>query len=301
MPPPLQRWLLAARPKTLAAALVPVLIGGALAHANSSFQLLPWLLCLGFATGIQVGTNFANDYADAGRGADGPRRIGPARAVASGWINAATMRRATAIVFTLSFAIGLGLVPFGGPWLIAVGLASVLCGYAYTAGPYPLGYNGWGDVFVFVFFGLVATGFTFYVQSGSFAFAGAPAADVIVWLAGSVPGALATNLLVVNNYRDAPQDAAVGKRTLAVRFGRRFASGQFLFLNALAIAVPVAFALLLGWYFCTAALLAVPLMLDAQRRLVRAVTAAEFKLVLTRSATGLLLCGGLFALGIALG
>ena len=138
-------------------------------------------------------------------------------------------------VFAAAFCVGLGLVAWGGPWLIAIGVASILCGVAYTGGPWPLGYHGLGDVFVFVFFGLVAVGATYFVQAGRW--------SVDALIVSAPVGLLAANILVVNNYRDADTDAAAGKRTLVVRFGRRAARGQFVVSLGLAFLFP---ALLLG-------------------------------------------------------
>lgn len=233
--PRVNAWILAARPKTLPAAVVPVALGSALAFVDGGFALFPALVCLSFALLIQVGTNFANDYFDYVKGADTAERIGPTRAVAAGWISPGAMRWATAAVFILSIAVGALLLPYGGPWLLVVGLLSVLCGVAYTGGPYPLGYHGWGDLFVFIFFGLVATGFTYFVQTGFWS-AGA-------WILGCVPGALAANILVVNNLRDATTDAKAGKRTLVVRWGTGWGEAQYIAMWTLAYAV----TLYLGW------------------------------------------------------
>ena len=294
-------WLLAARPKTLSAAAVPVFVGGAMAIAGDVFHFLPCLICLVFALLIQVGTNFANDYYDFLKGADDERRIGPSRAVASGWISPAAMHRGMLIVFSLAFIAGCLLIPWGGWWLLVVGIVSITCGFAYTGGPYPLGYNGWGDIFVFVFFGWVATGFTFYVQAGSFVVI-LPGADGMLWcwLAGMGPGALATNLLVVNNVRDQPLDGQAGKRTLAVRFGRNFGIFQYGILSFVALGVPLVFALGGGLPGCFLILLAVPLAVGNYRLLKRASGRDCYETVLVRTAVLLLLAGGLFALGLAI-
>ena len=242
-------WASAARPRTLPAAIAPVVVGSGLAWRDGHFDGRAAGLCLGFALLVQVGTNFANDYYDFVRGADTVKRIGPRRAVAAGLIAPATMRRATWLVFAVAFACGLGLIAWGGPWLLVIGVASILCGYAYTGGPWPLGYLGLGDVFVFIFFGLVAVGATYFVQAGRLT------ADALL---AAVPiGLLASNILVVNNYRDADTDAAAGKRTLVVRFGRGFSRAQF---NAsLALAVIVVPAVLAGRDHCAWRLLPIVL------------------------------------------
>lgn len=227
-------WVEAARPRTLAAAVVPVGIGTALAHAHGSAG---WsaAVCLAFALLVQIGTNFANDYYDFVRGADTAARVGPRRAVAAGLVSPGTMRLAMWLVFGAAFAVGLLLVVGRGWILLPVGIVSILCGLAYTGGPWPLGYNGLGDVFVFLFFGLVAVVATFYVQTGAIA------ADAVI--CGAAVGLLSANILVANNYRDAETDAAAGKRTLVVRFGRRFAVWQYALSNAIAWSAPI------GLYF----------------------------------------------------
>ncbi len=247
-------WLEAARPKTLPAAVVPVALGTALAARNDQFDFVPAVICLLFALLIQIGTNFANDYYDHRKGADTADRIGPARAVASGWVRPRTMLIATIVTFFFALLFGSLLIPYGGYGLIAVGLLAVVCGIAYTGGPYPLGYNGLGEVFVFLFFGFVATGFTYYVQTGHWT------ADV--WWLGCIPGALASNLLVINNLRDIPTDRVANKRTLAVRFGFRLGVVQFAAQSAIAFVATLILALrqesvvvVLPWIFVAWALL----------------------------------------------
>lgn len=212
-------WIEAARPKTLPAAVVPVWLGSALAASGRDFAFFPALICLSFALLIQIGTNFANDYFDFHKGADTKERIGPARAVASGWIAPRTMLIATIAVFVLALLTGSLLIPYGGYRLLMVGVLAVLFGVAYTGGPYPLSYYGVADVFVFIFFGFVATGFTYYVQVGTW--------PPELWMLGLIPGALSTNLLVVNNLRDIPTDRRANKRTLAVRLGFRAGVAQY--------------------------------------------------------------------------
>ncbi|HWA11066.1 MAG TPA: 1,4-dihydroxy-2-naphthoate polyprenyltransferase [Opitutaceae bacterium] len=230
-PGPVQIWVAAARPRTLPAAVAPVIVGSALAWHAGRFDAGAALLCLGFALLVQVGTNFANDYYDFVKGADTAARVGPRRAVAAGWVAPAVMRRAMILVFAAAFLLGLSLIHWGGPWLLAVGVASIASGLAYTGGPWPLGYHGLGDLFVFIFFGLVAVCATYYVQAGEVS-----RAAVVV----AVPiGLLAANILVVNNYRDAATDALAGKRTLVVRFGRGFARTQFGLSLLVAGLVPV--------------------------------------------------------------
>jgi 1,4-dihydroxy-2-naphthoate octaprenyltransferase len=226
-----QVWLAAARPRTLPAAVAPVFVGSALAGRVGKFDALAALICLAFALLVQIGTNFANDYFDFRHGADTAERIGPRRAVAAGWVTPAAMHRAMWGVFGAAFFVGLALLAWGGWWLLGIGVACIGCGIAYTGGPYPLGYHGLGDIFVFLFFGLVAVGTTFYVQAGTVT------AEAVI--AAVAIGALTTNILVVNNYRDVETDRVAGKRTLVVRFGRHFARTQFALAHTIALTAPI--------------------------------------------------------------
>lgn len=214
-PTPLQAWFLAARPKTLAAGLVPVLVGTSIAYMHDGLLWVPALACALGSILIQIGTNLANDYFDHKKGADTADRVGPARAVQQGWIEPRAMAVATAITLTIALLIGLYLIDIGGWPIAAIGVASLICAVAYTGGPLPLAYVGLGDVFVFVFFGLAAVGGTCFVQLLHVP----PSA----WFAGAAIGLLATAILVVNNLRDRKTDAIANKRTLAVRFGPRVA------------------------------------------------------------------------------
>ena len=225
-------WLEAARPRTLPAAIAPVLAASALAWHDGAFAPAPAALCLAFALLVQVATNFANDYFDFVKGADTAARVGPRRAVAAGLIAPGTMKRAIAATFAAAFITGLGLLPWGGWWLLGVGVASLASGYAYTGGPWPLAYHGLGDLFVFLFFGLVAVAATYALQAGS--------VTAEAWLVAVGIGALAANILVVNNYRDAETDAVAGKRTLVVRWGRDAAKVQFVASLVVAGLVPAA-------------------------------------------------------------
>jgi 1,4-dihydroxy-2-naphthoate octaprenyltransferase len=239
-------WLMAARPQTLPAAAAPVLVGTGLAVHDGVFAPLPALFALVGAALIQVATNFANDYYDAVQGADTEDREGFTRVTASGLISAPEVKRAMYLTFLASVVVGAYLVAVGGLPILVIGLLSIASGIAYTGGPYPLGYHGLGDVFVFVFFGVVAVVGTYYVQAaatlaGTFPL-GIPQGTVTTAAVGaSLPvAALATNILVVNNLRDRREDARTGKRTLVVRFGPRFARAEYVGLFALAYAVPLA-------------------------------------------------------------
>ena len=229
-------WVEAMRPRTLSAALAPVLVGTALAWRTGEAKGGAAASCLGFALLIQIGTNFANDYYDFLKGADTAERVGPRRAVASGLIAPATMRTAMIVVFAAAFLLGLTLLSYGGWPLLVIGVASIACGIAYTGGPYPLAYHGLGDLFVFLFFGLVATGATAFVQTGR-----VTAASLV---AGAAVGAVATTLLVANNYRDVETDAKAGKRTLLVRWGRSYGRTQFAIAHAVAVTAPLGLVML---------------------------------------------------------
>ncbi len=212
-------WLLAARPATLPAAVAPVLVGTAVAYRDGHFRALPFLAALVAAVLIQIGANFANDWFDFRKGADTDARLGPIRVTQSGIFTERQIARATALAFGLATLVGLYLVAVGGWPILLVGLASIAAGIAYTGGPYPLGYHGLGDLFVFIFFGVVAVTGTYYVQAN--AVSGTA-------LAASAPmGLLITAILVVNNVRDIETDRVAGKRTMAVRIGRRATRVQY--------------------------------------------------------------------------
>lgn len=293
---PLSRWkiwLLAARPKTLPAAVAPVLVGSALALQAGGFRPLPALLCLAFALLIQIGANYANDYFDFCQGADGPDRMGPSRAVASGWVTPPAMLWATILVLVLAFLVGVNLVLYSGWWLVGVGVICILCALAYTGGPYPLGYNGLGDLFVFVFFGPVAVMLTVYLQTGELGWG--------AWWAGAACGLLAANILVINNYRDAAGDARVGKRTLVVRYGRRFARLQYFYSWLIAMAAPVLIGLAGAGPWVLIACLSLPLAFRLNARLLHAQTRNDFQDLLAGSARLLLVYALLLSLGLFLG
>jgi 1,4-dihydroxy-2-naphthoate octaprenyltransferase len=226
-------WFHAARPKTLPAGSAPVIVGTALAFDAGMLHLPSALCALAGSLLIQIGTNLANDYFDHAKGADAPGRLGPVRATQAGLISPRAMLRATAAVFLLACLPGLYIVWRGGWPFIAVGLLSILCGVLYTAGPYPLGYLGLGDLFVLVFFGPVAVGGTYYVQ--------AHALDGGVLLAGLACGLMSVAILTVNNLRDIEQDRFARKMTLAVRFGRTFARAEYATALAVSLfAIPAA-------------------------------------------------------------
>ena len=213
-------WLEAARPKTLPASISPVIVGCALAFRDGAFQWIPAILCLLVALLAQVASNFANDYFDYKKGADGADRLGPERAVAQGWIAPESMLKGTFLTLGLACLCGCGLFFFAGWKLIFVGIAIALGVLAYSAGPFPLAYRGLGDICVLLFYGIIPVCFTYYVQALQFTW-------LTLILSISV-GLLSVNILIVNNYRDYRQDKAANKRTTIVLFGRRF--GRIVYL-----------------------------------------------------------------------
>lgn len=224
-------WLLAIRPRTLPAAVAPVLVGTATAWSDGAFALLPGLAALASALLIQIGTNLANDYFDYVKGVDIEGRKGPVRVAQSGLLAMPTLRAGIVVTFAAAAAVGLYLVAVGGFPILVLGIAALLSAVAYTGGPFPIGYHGLGDLFVFVFFGLAGVCGTYYVQ--------ALALTPTVVIAGVAVGALTTAILVVNNLRDIDTDRQTGKRTLAVLLGLRATRLEYMCLLILAYAVPV--------------------------------------------------------------
>ncbi len=290
---PAKAWVMATRPKTLPAALIPVMVGTAVAFAQERHAWLAASAALLGAMLIQIGTNLANDYFDFKKGADTEDRLGPTRVTQAGLIDEYAVRNAMVLTFALSAAVGAYLIWVGG-WPIAViGVLSILSGVAYTGGPFPLGYHGLGDVFVFVFFGLIAVTATHYVQAGEWSF---------VALLASIPiGCLSVAILIVNNYRDMDTDVLAGKRTLAVRFGRRGTQVQYASMLIIAYAVPIAQYLMGqadGWIVLP--LLSVPLAMTLMRQFVT-LRGRDLNPVLERTAKLLVLYGVLYTVGIIMG
>jgi 1,4-dihydroxy-2-naphthoate octaprenyltransferase len=261
-PERLRAWLLAARVPTLSAAVVPVLAGTAAALAEGHFRLLPFVAALAAAVLIQVGTNFANDYFDFRKGADTAERLGPVRVTQSGLLSPEAVRNATVLMFGLAALIGLYLVAVGGWPILVIGLLSIAAGVLYTGGPWPLGYHGLGDLFVFIFFGIVAVTGTYYLHTGTVTLAA---------LGSSIPvGCLVTSILVVNNLRDIDTDRAAGKRTLAVRIGARATRLQYLLLLAVAYLTPPTRWLLGSSVWAFLPWLTLPLAVSLARRMLMA-------------------------------
>ncbi len=231
-PSPLRAWLSALRPATLTVGAVPVIVGSAVAFGEGGFDLLPALLCLSGALLLQIGCNLVNDVEDFRRGADTADRLGAPRAAQRGWLTPQALRRGAGLTFALAALVGGALTWHAGWPVLAIGVAGLLAAYAYTAGPWPLGYLGLGDALVLLFFGPVAVVGAAYAQLGQ--------APAVAWWAAAPIGALATAVLVVNNLRDRVGDARAGKRTLAVRFGATAARGEYLALVLSALLTPLA-------------------------------------------------------------
>jgi len=288
-------WLLASRPATLPAAAVPVFVGaGAAVSEGASLRPLVFAITLVCALLIQVGTNFANDYSDFHRGADHDGRLGPVRVTQSGLITQAGVRRGIVVAFGVAALLGMWLAWIGGWPIIVIGVLSIVSGLAYTGGPFPLGYHGLGDIFVFVFFGLIAVTGTAFLQTGAWS------QLAVVF---SVPvGLLVTNILVVNNLRDLPTDRAANKRTLAVRIGDRSTRIQYALFAGVAYAVPLVLAitdeshrwLMLTW-------LSLPLGVGLTRSVLGGLAGRDLNPVLKRTGQLLLLFGVLFAAGAVIG
>jgi 1,4-dihydroxy-2-naphthoate polyprenyltransferase len=288
---PARAWILAARPATLPAAVVPVLVGAAAALAEGvSFRPLVFAMTLLCSILIQIGTNFANDYSDFLKGADHEGRLGPVRVTQSGLISQSEVKRGIFIAFGLAVLIGLYLASIGGWPIVAIGVFAILSGLAYTGGPFPLGYHGLGDVFVFVFFGVIAVTGTAYLQTERWS---------SLALLLSIPiGLLVTNILVVNNLRDLPTDIAAGKRTLATRIGDRATRLQYALFMAVAYLVPLGLSFSQpGRRPMLLPLLTLPSGIKLVRRVLGGLSGRDLNLILKR--TGLLLLAFGFLLSLA--
>ena len=281
-------WLLAARPRTLPAAVTPVLVGTALAVSRGKFDPLVFVATLAVSLLLQIGANFANDVFDFLKGADVARR-GPTRVTQSGLLSSREMLLSTGAIFALAAIAGLYLVSVGGMPFLVIGALAILSALAYTGGPWPLGYHGLGDVFVFIFFGLVGVVGVYYLQAREVA---------LEAVAASIPvGLLITNILVVNNLRDIETDRAAGKRTLAVRFGDKATRRQYAMLLILSYLTVAALFPSRGLLVLLPFALA-PMAWRLASDVVTNRHAPAFNPLLARSAQFSLLFGILFALGL---
>lgn len=290
-PGSLAAWVMACRPATLTAATAPVLVGTAVAFHTGHWRADAAAAALLGALLLQVGSNLANDAFDFEKGSDTNERLGPPRTAQMGLLTPDQLRRGMWLVFALATLAGSYLTWIAGPAVVAIGLVSIVSAIAYTAGPFPLGYNGLGDLFVMIFFGFMAVCGTTFVQAGS--------VPPLAWLTALPVGALATTILVVNNVRDLPTDVKSGKRTLPVRFGRTAGVAEYALLLVLAYSVPIALWLS-GQFrpFIALPLLTLPISIALFQKL-RHRSGHALNAVLVASARVLFLFGVLFAIGIA--
>ena len=288
----IKAWILAARPKTLAAAATPVLLGCSLAYTDGYFQWIPALLCFLFAFSMQIDANFINDYYDYLKGSDREDRLGPERACAQGWITLSAMKKGMLFTTLLSCLWGILLLRYCGLEMIPVGLLCVLFAFLYTAGPYPLAYHGWGDVLVIAFFGFVPVGCTYYTMAHGWTWN--------VTVACAACGLVSDLLLMLNNYRDREQDKISGKRTLIVRFGEPAGRWAYLLLGILAVGL-CAFYAFDG--YLTATLLPLLFLVphfSTWRDMIRIFKGKELNIVLGKTARNIVLFGLLLSLGLIL-
>ena len=285
-------WFQAARPKTLTASLAPISVGTALAYVDGEEKWVSAAVAFLCAMFLQIGTNYANDLFDAISGADDEERVGPQRMTSTGQVSQREMGVATGVAFAIAFGLGMYLVLTTGWPLLALGILCIVCGVAYTGGPFPLAYNALGDVFVFVFFGLVATGGSYYVQTQSIS-------ELSLFL-GSTVGLLGVALLIVNNLRDIPTDSKHGKTTTAVLLGASKTRVFYVLTVLTAYALP-AIAVALGWVgpWALLALATLPFALLIMRKLY-ASEGAQLNAVLGMTALLQLVTSILMAVGIAL-
>lgn len=283
-------WVLAARPKTLPAAIVPVVIGTMLAIEAGGFHAPSAFLALVGAVLIQIGTNFSNDYVDYLKGADTTERKGPLRVTQAGLVSPEVMRRATGLVFGLAFAAGLYLIWRGGWPILVIGVLSIVSGILYTAGRYSIAYLGLGDLFVLIFFGPVAVGGTYFVQT--------LALEPHVIAVGIGTGLLSVGILLSNNIRDVDEDRLAGKKTLVVRFGRNFGIVLYAACIVIAAIIPAIIAFSGGEHYLSAAtLVLIPLAIPNVLTFIRHRDAAALNPLLGATARLLLLYCILFSAG----
>jgi 1,4-dihydroxy-2-naphthoate octaprenyltransferase len=287
-----QAWLLATRPKTLPAAATPVMVACALAYRDHSFQWKPALICLLFALIAQIVANFANDYFDYKKGVDNAERLGPKRTVAEGWIAPETMLRVTFVLLVMDLALGLLLLQYGGWELIVAGLCIAIFAFAYSGGPYPLSYHGLGDVCVFIFFGIIPVGFTFYVQTLQW--------TIPVAICGACTGLVVVNILIVNNYRDRFTDAKTEKKTTIVLFGEKFGEWFYLLNGVIAVVGCQYFLFENTIWAALLPLLYLILHILTWREMVTVNQGKALNGTLEKTARNVLVFGGLLSLGLIL-
>ncbi len=279
------KWVLGARPRTLAAAIAPVLV--ATSFAENDWKPFPALLALLVSLSLQIGVNYANDYSDGIRGTD-DSRVGPIRLTASGLASAKSVKNAAFISFFIAAVVGLVLALQTSLWLIAVGALAIAAAWGYTGGSNPYGYKGLGDISVFLFFGIVATVGSYFVQTEEL--------NLQIFIVAVPMGALACAILAINNLRDRAEDELVGKRTMAVRLGDK---GARLFYIWLLVSAHL-FALLTFQPFALLTLLALPLSASLARSVWAGTTGAALIPLLAKTGKLQIFFAALFALGLVL-
>lgn len=288
----IKAWVLAARPKTLAAAATPVLIGCSLAVADGAFQWIPAVLCFLFAFSMQIDANFINDYYDFLKGSDREDRLGPERACAQGWITLPAMKKGMIFTTLLSCFWGVLLLRYCGWEMIPVGLLCVLFAFLYTAGPYPLAYHGWGDVLVIVFFGFVPVGCTYYTMAHDWTWN--------VTMGCAACGLVSDLLLMLNNYRDREQDKISGKQTLIVRFGEKTGRYAYLWLGIIAAGLCTYYAFNGHLWAALLPLLFLIPHITTWNEMVKIFQGKELNIVLGKTARNIVVFGLLLSLGLIL-
>lgn len=288
----IKAWVLAARPKTLAAAATPVLIGCSLAVADGAFQWIPAVLCFLFAFSMQIDANFINDYYDFLKGSDREDRLGPERACAQGWITLPAMKKGMIFTTLLSCFWGVLLLRYCGWEMIPVGLLCVLFAFLYTAGPYPLAYHGWGDVLVIVFFGFVPVGCTYYTMAHDWTWN--------VTMGCAACGLVSDLLLMLNNYRDREQDKISGKQTLIVRFGEKAGRYAYLWLGIIAAGLCTYYAFYGHLWAALLPLLFLIPHITTWNEMVKIFQGKELNIVLGKTARNIVVFGLLLSLGLIL-
>jgi len=285
-------WLTALRLKTLPASISPVIIGSAYAHSVGKFAWLPFVVILFCASAIQIVTNFINEIYDFKNGADNENRLGSVRSVSTGAISQTTMKVVSIVLIIITFFAGLYLVSISDYYILIVGLLSLIFSWAYTGGPFPLAYNGLGDVFVLLFFGLIAVCGTFYVFSGYI--------DIFIITSSFVPGILSMNILSVNNIRDIATDQAVNKNTLAVKIGEKKSIALYVSLLFLVYVIESYLAILKSSYWLLLPIITIPLAVYIVRELILA-EGREYNKVLAMTAMLMMLNSVLLTIGILIG
>ncbi len=284
-------WISAARPKTLSASLVPIVAATGLAR-GLEYEIQWWIVLFSLLTSccIQIGTNLVNDAMDFKKGADTEKRLGPARVTQQGIFTFKQVMLAAALFFFLAACFGVPLVVYGGLPILVIGLVSILMGYAYTSGPVPLAYHGLGDLFVIIFFGLIAVGGLFYLLTGVY--------NTAAFVVGLQIGCLSTVLIAINNLRDLKTDTLVNKKTLAVRLGLSGARVWIAFLLFAPFLSGYYWLSIQRWWVYIVPLLAFPLGLLIAKRIFRTEPSAEYNRYLAMSSAYSLLFGVLLAIGL---